>query len=400
MATGKKNVKFYVIGVIAIVAIIAVIVGAQIGKTKIGSPSEIEAAANKENTVQQSTAKPAEGTAAAATEAVSTAAAPASTVAAAGTIADEDLIPIRTATRKTCTLAPLLVADKQGFFKEEGLKLVFTGELGANQLLPTILAGQNDLGDAHPNYLAVAVAGGAQVKGVARSIIEPGPNEDPALRHMRWYVNPDSTVKKWSDLKDYNVGKTIKISGTKNSCSEFLPNKISDANGIERSRFEFVTFDKDLQAIQAAKQGVLDIAGIHPTFYKSAEDAGLRQIADSSETGLGEAAGIYLYYFTNEFIAKNPDTVHRFVRAITKAQQWANANRVQTAKWTEEFIGVPVTGNHYYSDTAKINEDHIKPWVEDLENTGVIPKGKVKISDIITHEFEEQAAIGTEPQKG
>lgn len=392
MAAGKKNVRFYAIGAIAIVVIIAIIVGAQIGKTKIGTPSEIEEAANKEDTVQQSTAKPAESVAAATagTAAVTgTEAAPAGTVAAVGSTAEDGLIPIRTATRKTCTLAPLLVADKQGFLKEEGLKLVFTGELGANQLLPTILAGQNDLGDAHPNYLAVAVAGGAQVKGVARSIIEPAPSEDPALRHMRWYVNPDSVVNKWGDLKDYNTGKTIKISGTKNSCSEFLPNKISDVDGVKRSRFEFVTFDKDLQAIQAAKQGVLDIAGIHPTFYKSAEDAGLKQIADSSETGLGEAAGIYLYYFTNEFIEKNPDTVQRFVRAITKAQQWANANREQTAKWTEEFIGVPVTGNHYFSNTTKINEDHIRPWVEDLENTGVIPKGQVKISDIITHQFEQ-----------
>lgn len=300
----------------------------------------------------------------------------------------DNLIPIRTPTRKNCTLAPILVADRQGFFAEEGLKLVFTGELQTPQILPSVLNGNNDFADAHPNYLALSRAGGAKVRGVARSIIEPGPDKDPRLRHMRAYVSPQSGIKSFADLKNFSEDK-VKISGSaKNSCPEFLGNKIAENSGVSRDKLEWIIMP-DIQAVQAAKQGILTVAFVHPPFYKAAEDAGLTLIADSSEANLGEAAGVYLYYFSDDFIKNNPDTVRRFVRAITKAQIWANNNLEQTAKWTEEFIGVPVTGNHYYSDNANMPEEQIIPWIADLEDNGLLPKEKIKPSDIITHDFEK-----------
>ena len=346
-----RKAKFLVTGIVAVVIIIGIAVGAGKGKTQNTSP----ATAANSSAVNQG--------------------------------ADKDLIPIRTPTRKNCTLAPILVADRQGFFAAEGLKLVFTGELQQPQILPSILNGNNDFADAHPNYLALARSGGAKVVGVARSIIEPGPDKDPKLRHMRYFVNPQSGITSFADLKKLPDAK-IKFSATsKNSCPEFLGNKIADNTGIGRDRIEWVVMP-DIQAVQAAKQGLITVADVHPPFYKAAEDAGLTLIGDSSDANYGEAAGLYLYYFSEDFVKKNPDTVKRFVRAITKAQIWANEHPEQTAKWTEEFSGVPVAGNHYYASTSKIDEEQIVPWVEDLETNGALNKGQVKPSDLITHAFE------------
>jgi hypothetical protein len=63
-------------------------------------------------------------------------------------------------------------------------------------------------------------------------------------------------------------------------------------------------FDTDQAALQAVEQGSLDIAVVHPPFYKLAADSGLTLIGDSSDSGLGEAAGLYLYYFTDDYIKK------------------------------------------------------------------------------------------------
>lgn len=357
-----KKVKRIIQVVIAVFVVGGIIVGAQFGKTKYSSPSDsLKTSGSADNSTANSSTN------------------------------DDDLFPIKTATRKDCTLAPFLVADKKGFFKEEGLKLVFTGELNDDAVTPSILSGDNDVADTHPNSLALKVYGGSKIKAVGRSIIEPGPEVNPKLRHMRFYVNKDAVaagVKTWSDLTNYKGNEKLKSAGYTNTCEDFIPNNISDAKGVSRDKFEWITFESDLQKIQALKLGQLDIIGVHPPFFDAAEEAGLTQIADSSEAGLGEATGVYLYYFSDSFIEKNSDKVAAFVRAMTKAQKWANANVEETAKLTSEFIGTEVKGNHYYSETTEINEETIKPWIEDIENSGAIPKGAIKVDDIITHKFE------------
>ena len=350
---GNKNLKLWIGGAVVVVVLIAVIIGANAGKTKVGAPSDDDK------------------TAATQTD-------------------DKDLISIKTYTRKNCTSTPILVADELGFYKEEGLKLVFTGELKPTEVLPSVINENNDFAEAHPNALATYVAGGAAVKGVGRSIIEPvDPSVDSKFRHMRWFVKPDTGIKSWEDLVNYKKGEKLTINGLAPNCGTFISTTIFDKYGIGRDRIEFVQFDTDQAALQAVEQGGLDIAVVHPPFYKLAEDSGLTLIGDSSDAGLGEAAGIYLYYFRNDYIEKNPDTVKKFLRAMKKAQIWANENPDQAAKITSDFIGVEASGSHYYAATTVINEDHIKPWVDDLVVTGKLKEGQIKMADMLTHEFEQ-----------
>jgi hypothetical protein len=144
----------------------------------------------------------------------------------------------------------------------------------------------------------------------------------------------------------------------------------------------------DVQAIQALKQGLIDVSIPHPPFYKGNIDAGARKIADTSETGLGASAGLTYYIFRDDFIKKHPEQVAAFSRAVTKAQKWANEHGAEAAKLTEQAIGVPVAGNHWYSTVTRIDEKLSVPWIRDLENNGVIPKGKVTAGNLITHDIE------------
>ncbi len=308
-----------------------------------------------------------------------------------GTKADaassKKLFKIRTHTRKDCTSTPILAADQKGFFKEQGLQLVYTGQLKSTDILPAVLKGNNDFAETHPNALATYISGGAKIKGVARSIIEPDASVDPKYRHMWWFATKKSGIKKWEDLKKYNDGKQIQTNGLAPNCVTFVLSTIFDKKKLGRDRLKFINFDSDQAALQALQQGNIDIAGIHPPFYNLAQTAGLVKIGDSTDAGLGSAAGVYLYYFSDSFIKKNPEIVQKFVKAVTKAQVWCNAHPEESAKMTSKATGVNSTAVHYYSQNSVIPEKEIKPWIEDLINNGKLKKS-FKISDIITHRFE------------
>ena len=357
MGENRRRTKPIILGVISLLVVIGTSFGAHKGRTQILTPSQMKPGVGIQFNSNSEE--------------------------------DENLIEVKTWTRKDCSLAPWLITDKLGFFKEEGIKLVFTGEIQANQQITSILNGDNDVSSAHPNTLLVANNGGADLVGVIRGVIDPGPEADEKFLHMWWYVNP----KKYPDvytIKDLeNIPGKLKFSIiTTNTCTDFLTNALFDKYGIPTDKIEWVTMP-DIQAIQALKQGLTDVGAVHPPFYKGMDDAGMRKIADTRDTGLGPAAGVTYYYFTRSFIEKNPDTVARFIRAIKKGQKWCNEHPEETAQWTSEAIGVPVTGNHYYAEDAKIIESEIEPWLKQLEKNKVIPEGKFKPSDIITHEFEE-----------
>ena len=303
---------------------------------------------------------------------------------------EKDLFVIKTWTRKDCSVTPWTVADRLGFLAEEGIKLQYTGETQPALQIPSILRGNNDVGTFHPNTVAVAKAGGAKVTGVLQGGLEPtDPKITEKLRHMWWFVNPSKhpNVKSFADLKQ--IPGKIKIGTiTRNICADFETNLLADRYGIPRDKIEWVSMP-DVQAIQALKGGLIDVAIPHPPFYKGNIDAGARKIADTFETGLGASAGLTYYIFRDEYIKKHPQQVAAFTRAITKAQKWANDNPAKAQKLTEEAIGVPVAGNHYYSTTVKLDEKLAAPWIRDLENIKVIPKGMVTTANLITHDIEK-----------
>ncbi len=301
----------------------------------------------------------------------------------------KELFEIKTWTRKDCSLAPWLVTDKLGYFAEEGVKLVYTGETQGPLQIPSIIRGNNDVGSGHANQYGAAIAGGAPLIAVVRGGIEPAPTYDPKFRHMWWFVNPGKTpdIKTFADLKKI-PGKIKITTANKGTCTELLNQKLSEKYGIPKDKFEWVTMP-DIQAIQALKQGLIHVSSVHPPFYKGMLDAGELKIADSSDAGLGSSAGLSFYWFRKEYVQKHPKEVAGFVRAIKKGQRWANANPEKAAKWVEEVIGVPVTGNHYYAEDATIVEKDIEPWIQFLVDNKIAPAGKITAASIVTHQFEQ-----------
>jgi ABC-type nitrate/sulfonate/bicarbonate transport system substrate-binding protein len=252
---------------------------------------------------------------------------------------------IKTWSRSDCTDAPFIVAEKMGYFEEEGIEMVYTGETQPPQRIASILNGDNDVGTAHPNTLAIARDGGAPVRGVARSIIEPPPGiDDIHLQHMWWVSRQDGPLQAVEDIKTF-PGKVKLQLLLRNACIDFLTDMFLEEYGIPKDKIEYITMP-DIEGVLALKEGLIDIATPHPPFYNAIEEWGGGNILITSRTIAGENAGTYLYYFADDFIAVNKEPITRFVAAVKKAERWANINPGPTARWTEEVIGIPVQANH------------------------------------------------------
>ena len=315
--------------------------------------------------------------------------------AASGQKADEKKIyTLKTWSRTDCTGAPFFVGEKMAFFEKEGLKIIYTGETQPPQRIASVINGNNDIGNIHPNGIAIAREGGAPIRGVARSIIEP-PDEidDINLQHMWWVSNKNGPYQSWEDVKAASdKGKKIKIQVISvNSCADFLSDIIVDRYKLNKKNILYITMP-DVEGVLSLKKGLVDIVSPHPTLYNATLETGIANILITSRQVAGEHAGTYLYYFADSFInnPENHEAIKRFVRAIKKAERYANDNPEQTAKWTEEAIGIPVQANHYYARNAVIGGAGIQVWIDGSIKSGALPADtKIKVSDVITHEFDQ-----------
>jgi ABC-type nitrate/sulfonate/bicarbonate transport system substrate-binding protein len=304
----------------------------------------------------------------------------------------EEVYKLRTWSRLDCSAAPFIIGDRAGFFKEAGLEIVYTGEVTSAQRLATVLSGDNDIYSSHPNGLAVAVAGGAPLKGIAVGDHEPGWEvDDIYLEHMWWVSHTDGYLKKVDDFKTFPG--TIKMQSiSRNQCQELMTDILLDKQGLPKSKLDYILLP-DSEGIQALKQKLVDITTPHPPFFRATEETGVANILIVSRQIAGLEGGTTLYSFTEEFIRNNPEAVKRFVYAIKRADRFNNDNPELSAKWTEEAIGVPVRANHWHSRDAAFTDASIQFWIDGATKSGAIPvERNLKTSDIAIHDFEQYGA--------
>ena len=315
--------------------------------------------------------------------------------AASGQGADEKKIyTLKTWSMVNCEGTRFFVAEKMGFFTEAGLKIIYTGETQPPQRIASIINGNNDIGLGHPNLIAIAREGGAPIRGVMRSIIEPPDSiDDINLQHMWWISNKNGPYQSWEDVKAASdKGKKVKIQmGQINSCSDFLTNIIVDKYKLNKKNILYITMP-DAEGVLSLKNNLVDIIVPHPPYFNASKETGVANILMTSRNVAGKYSGTSLIFFSDKFIndPANKEAIKRFVKAIKKAERYANDNMEQASEWTAEALGVPVQANHYYARNAVIDDDEIQFWIDGSIKSGALPADtKLKVSDVITHEFDQ-----------
>lgn len=275
------------------------------------------------------------------------------------------------------------IADKLGYFKDEGIKINYTGVLKGNITeVQSVLTGSNDVFTDHPSSVIQAILAGAKIK-----IVAPGMVDNKKFVHMGYLVKDNGPYKTAADLK----GKKLKVavSGT-NTCTDIIAMEWFRQHGISKQNVNFVIMP-DEQIEQAVKQGLVDIGCVHPPYTKKAQnDGGTRQLFTSYDAVHGPSAGASIRGFSDKFIEQHPEQVAGFTKAIIRAHKWMNTHQDEAMKIEAQKLNIPVKdmAPFWYDESNYVQNLYIQKWIDMMVDDGLLKKGEIKTTDLYTNDYD------------
>ncbi|RQW10404.1 ABC transporter substrate-binding protein [Paenibacillus rhizophilus] len=297
--------------------------------------------------------------------------------------ADSDgLFPIRVATQTGFN--EITIADELGYFKEEGIKIEYTGVLGKGVTEYQLIAqGINDAFiSGHPPNVAQARLAGLKMLAVA-----PGMVDNKDFPHVRYLVQDSSPIRSLNDI----VGKKVAISNVGPCTDGYLKYYLSQQHLSED--VNWTTLPAPGQQEQSLEQGLVDVTTSHPPFAGIAlKQKGIRQIATSWDILHSPGAGLSVRGFSEDFIKQHPDVVKGFTKALAKVRPWVNSHQEEAKQIVAKQLKLEPEdlSVFWYDEDKDINQDYIKQWFDISEQIGLWKKGDIQPADIFTNEYAPQ----------
>ena len=232
------------------------------------------------------------------------------------------------------TYLPVVIADKKGFFKAEGLNVEVSAFAGGSKALEALMGGSLDaVSGAYSNTLTMAAKDQALVEFVEQ-IRCPGFVLDVSKR------KPVTSVK---DLSGANIGVSAPGSST-----HMVLNYILTKGGVDPSDVSVIGVGTSAGAVSALRSGQIDaIINSDPVVTILEQSGDAKPLADMRTPATSEAVfgGPYpeaSVYAKADFVKKNPHTVQAITNAVVKAERWmhdATPDQIADALPEEYLLG-------------------------------------------------------------
>ena len=271
---------------------------------------------------------------------------------------------------------PLTLAERLGYFKEQGLEVTVTDFGGGAKSLQSLIGGSADVvTGAYEHTIRMQVKGQPIV-----AVTELGRFPGIVLAVKK---DKAGQVKSFKDLKGFKIGVTAPGSST-----NFFVNALIAKEGLKPTDVSIIGVGAGPSAVAAMKKGDIDaISNLDPVITKLESDGDITVIADSRKEednmklfgGNNPAAVVY---FKADFVEKNPITVQKVVNAFHKTLKWLE-------KATPEQIAAAVPPEYHLGDKAlymKAVEASRPMYSKD----GVIPEAGMKNALEMLVQFDEE----------
>jgi NitT/TauT family transport system substrate-binding protein len=225
---------------------------------------------------------------------------------------------------------PLTVAERKGYFKDEGLEVEINDFGGGAKSLQALIGGSVDVVTGAYEHTIRMQAKGQDV----RAVVELG--RFPAIVIAARKEKADQ-IKSAADFKGMKIGVTAPGSSTALTAQYAMVKA-----GLKPNDAAFIGVGGGAGAVAAMKKGEIDlISHLDPVIAKLEADGDIKVIIDTrTEEGtralFGGSNPAATLYMKKDFIDANPATTQRLVNAFVKALKW-----LQTAKPEEVADLVP-----------------------------------------------------------
>jgi NitT/TauT family transport system substrate-binding protein len=211
---------------------------------------------------------------------------------------------------------PLTVAERKGYFKDEGLEVEIPDFAGGARALQALVGGSADMVSGAYEHTINMAAKKQPIKAVVLQM---------KFSSIALVMSKDkaATYKSGKDLKGMKIGVTAPGSST-----NMFVNNLLAKDGLKPADVSIVGVGTGAGAVAAMEKGEIDaIANLDPVLTQLESTGKFVAVADSrTEKGMKEIYGgdyhASVIYITDEFIKKNPNTVQAVVNAMVRADKW------------------------------------------------------------------------------
>jgi NitT/TauT family transport system substrate-binding protein len=281
-------------------------------------------------------------------------------------MARADDAPVRIAALQLDPAAEVYFAQDGGFFKKAGLNVDIEPFTSGVAALAALFGGAIDI--AISDSVGAATA---HSRGFPVTYLSPGCVFTRAAQSSSLVVLATSSIKSARDLN----GKSVGTNGLKNIV-EIPTSAWVDNNGGDAKTVKFVELPVP-QMPAAIEQGRLDAAVMAEPFITNAQAGNNFRIISLADNNVAPEFLYSGWATTNDWAAKNPATVKRFVGAMYEAAKWSNANHALTAVILSKISKVPLDvtmkmGRVYFGE--KFNLANYQPVIDACAKYGAIAK--------------------------
>jgi NitT/TauT family transport system substrate-binding protein len=269
---------------------------------------------------------------------------------------------------------PLTVAERKGYFKDEGLEVEIPDFAGGARALQALVGGSADMVSGAYEHTINMAAKKQPIKAVVLqakySSIALVMSKDKAAKY-----------KSGKDLKGMKIGVTAPGSST-----NMFVNNLLAKDGLKPTDVSIVGVGTGAGAVAAMEKGELDaISNLDPVLTQLESTGKFVAVADSrTEKGMKDIYGgdyhASVIYITDEFIKKNPNTVQAVVNAIVRADKWI-------AKATPQEIVDLVPAEYKAGNPSLYKEGLLKNMIGYSENGELSMKAAQNVYKVL-RQFE------------
>ena len=228
--------------------------------------------------------------------------------------------------RSTTALLPMVVAEKQGFFSEQGLAVTAREFIMGKEAFEGMLKGECDLATA----AEPPVVQYAQERNDFRLLAALQSTDNL----NRIVARADRSIAKPEDLRGKRIGTT------KGTAPHYFLELFLEKHGLE-SKDVALVFMKSDELLGALTSGQIDAVSMTNRVISQAQQALQGNAVLLEEPGLYR--NYYLLLATTNLLEKRPEVVVRFLRALVKAEAFIKQRPRETAAIIQASHGQTVS---------------------------------------------------------